>query len=432
MLSSKINYLDKIAMDAVVISKRKFVDLSNDSTDSDEESSVELNSPPAIIPVREFIFYTFGKSCRVYVFHLKADDDGLFRVPIPQLAQHFNVSDCALMWAGKTYSWEQDLIIDVEELFEIVWQALGSFTIGIYEQRFLDLASQDDATGIATYFEEIRFNRHFRYRSKKGNFNQYRGVSHLELAAFSTNAHVFKALLDYGGYPSVTEFETFYSDSIWFSSDHLRKAAYSAVCIGNVGVVDCLLNRGFNINTDFRGSNSSMFLLACRFHHKFLVEYLLHRDSSLIDKNPSSLHEVVNAYHPDLKIAQILIDFGADVNKKVDGIFVNGKYPIHAAVGGSDNSRNAVQFLVDRGALINACTDLGETPLHVLVRLPFVTAEDCKKSVCMLLYNGVDCRTSTNSGETAYDICMKNGDLDLANLLSDEMSLRESNFGFTK
>ena len=221
--------------------KRKIdVDLSND-TDSDDESSVELNPPPPEknLDPQEFllkavIFFTFGLSCRIFIFYANYDvDTGLLIIPMPKVAEGLNINtdDFCIMWLGKIYTWYQDIVIDMDEMFERCWQAIGAFTIGIYERRFYDLATQEDAAGIAEYFNEIKFKRHFRYRAKKVTFNQFRGVSHLELAAFSANAAVFNALLDYGGYPPVTDFERVYANSNWFYPDHLQKAAFQAIFI---------------------------------------------------------------------------------------------------------------------------------------------------------------------------------------------------------
>ena len=195
--------------------------------------------------------------------------------------------------------------------------------------------------------------------------------------------------------------------------------------------MDSLLNRGFSIDT-VDGSNHSMLMAAIVRNQNCIVEYLLHRDSTLLDRNPSCLHDTVRDVHPNLEIVKTLINAGAGVNDVIDE---NGHYPIHDAVYYTCNKRNrdVLEFLLNRGALVDARNDLGETALHLCIKSVASSKESREMQVRMLLNYGADCRLKTNAGETAYDLCKRFADMDsLANLLSEEMSLRESNFGFKK
>jgi ankyrin repeat protein len=337
-----------------------------------------------------------------------------------------NIDDYVFLSSSSSCLDQDFLIINVEETFKIAWNTLGKLTIGMYERNFVSLADADNDPGVQTYFRGINFKPHFRYRSKKANWFQRKGVSHLELAAFSGNFAVFKAILEYGGYPPVENFEQAYHNSSYFDSAHLMNAVYISVCVGNVCVIDFLRRKGLDINRALR--DISPVILACRYRHFHLVEYLL-RCGHRLDTAPNCLHEVLFP-HPNLEIAQLLIDAGADVNERGSTI-LRGSCPIHLSVGTSDESRNAMQFLLDRGASINAQNDVGETPLHLAISLDY-PVEAIEKTTLMLLSNGADCTLKTTSGKTAHTICQQRSMVALADILANEESLKENNYGFKR
>jgi ankyrin repeat protein len=64
----------------------------------------------------------------------------------------------------------------------------------------------------------------------------------------------------------------------------------------------------------------------------------------------------------NLKRVKELLDAGVDVNL-VD--FDNGSTPLHYAC--SNGGKQTIEFLVDRGATVNAQNERGITPLHMLI-----------------------------------------------------------------
>jgi hypothetical protein len=378
----------------------------------------------------QFVFYVLDQHCRISILNVKRQADDKIIIPKSKVAEMFtiNIDDYAVMWAGiDCFANDDNLVINVISNFDLVRDCLGGFTIGIYERRFVNFAMADDITGIILYLKEIKFYHHYRYRCKKAQWFTWKGVSHLELAAFSTNEAVFKALLDYGGYPS----------SI-FMSDDMDQAAYIAASMGSISILDLLFDGGYDIKKEFRRGTfldiayRGTFLdIACRHRRLSLVEFLLHHGLT-VESTQECLHCAFR--DPiDLSLAQKLIDAGADVNKQLPDRATSGNRPIHEAADAFDPTRNdAIQFLVDCGADIDARNYRGETAIHIAVK-SYVKPFEIKKTVEMLLDNGADCRIKDYDGETAYSICKSREDMEsITMLLYEEMSLRDNNFGFKR
>ena len=88
------------------------------------------------------------------------------------------------------------------------------------------------------------------------------------------------------------------------------------------------------------------------------------------------------------KRAQQLIDRGGDVNERDPA---RGWTPLHAAV--ANGHPKMTQFLLDKGANVNARANDGSTPLHIAM------AGNHVKVVSILLVHGADKTTRNNRGE---------------------------------
>jgi len=415
-------------MSQIAGAKRKAINLTQDTDSDGYHSDAEYYHPAASYPNElgiemQFVFYVLDQHCRISILNVKRQADDKIIIPKSKVAEMFtiNIDDYAVMWAGiDCFANDDNLVINVQSNFDLVWDCLGNFTIGIYERRFVNFAMADDFTGIRSYLMEIYFDPHYRYRSKKAEWFTWKGVSHLELAAFSTNEAVFKALLDFGGYQSSK-----------FLSDHLDQAAYIAASMGSISILDLLFDGGYDIKKEFR--RGTFLDIACRHRRLSLVEFLLHHGLT-VESTQECLHYAFR--DPiDLSLAQKLIDAVADLNKQLPDGATSGNRPIHEAADAVDPTRNdAIQFLVDCGADIDARNYRGETSIHIAVQsYAYVKPFEIKKTVEMLLDNGADCRIKDYDGETAYSICKSREDMEsITMLLYEEMSLRDNNFGFKR
>lgn len=129
-------------------------------------------------------------------------------------------------------------------------------------------------------------------------------------------------------------------------------------------------------------------------------EFFLAVRFAQVYERDTALHAAAFSY--DTKIAQDLIERGADVRAKNR----RGAEPLHAAVIGSpisptwDPSRQRVviDHLIEAGADPNARAAGGVTPLHRAVR------NRCSAAVEALLLAGADPHLTNDSGSTAADL----------------------------
>jgi ankyrin repeat protein len=98
--------------------------------------------------------------------------------------------------------------------------------------------------------------------------------------------------------------------------------------------------------------------------------------------------------HGKLDVAKLLIDFGADINKRNN----DGSTPLMMAGFLRGNPRQISEFLLNRGADIDAVNKDGCTALMIAIHnYHFPKAE-------LLVERGADIRIRNRLGKTAYDL----------------------------
>ena len=106
-----------------------------------------------------------------------------------------------------------------------------------------------------------------------------------------------------------------------------------------------------------------------------------------------------------MKLAQILVDKGADVNFKAR----DKATPLHCSV--RQKYEEFVRFLIANGADVNAGTKQGFTPFHVTCQQGNI------EMAKLLLANGAEVNLGTNRGISPLHIVAQMGDTDMARFL---------------
>jgi hypothetical protein len=159
--------------------------------------------------------------------------------------------------------------------------------------------------------------------------------------------------------------------------------------------VNDLLNRGFDPNTRNERGQPGL-TIAVQEHSLKAARVLLARPgvdvNALNQQGESAL--MMAALKGDLAGAQLLLEHGAKVN-------LTGWSPLHYAASGPEPE--LVQFLLDRGAEIDATSPNGSTPLMMAAQYG---AED---SVTLLLERGADPKRRNQLDLSAADFARKAG-----------------------
>jgi ankyrin repeat protein len=158
-----------------------------------------------------------------------------------------------------------------------------------------------------------------------------------------------------------------------------------AIKNGCTDVIKRFLNRGLNPNTLV--DDSPILMLAIRSHRYDIVRLLLEKGANPNIEYPFSDRTAIFASE-DPNIIDMLIRYGADVNKKID----NGDTPLSYFV--LRGNIPVIKLLVSRGADLNATDNEGKTPL---------TKASNVKVAELLLKLGADPNIKDNHGKKASD-----------------------------
>lgn len=175
-----------------------------------------------------------------------------------------------------------------------------------------------------------------------------------------------------------------------------------AVQEGNVEIVNLLLEKGADPNTEF--DNHSLLIFAINQEiktdktQKFeITRLLVEKGKADLDISSSEgdtpLH--IAAGYGNLKLVQSFVEHGADINAKDE----NDQTPLHKAAIGWN--LDVVKFLVHHGANLNSKDDNGQTPLHITTKWNEI------KTIQYLLKHGADINSKDNNGQTPLHLAMK-------------------------
>ena len=163
-----------------------------------------------------------------------------------------------------------------------------------------------------------------------------------------------------------------------------------------------LIKRGMDVNTVDRTGNT-LLIQAMRQEIPELIDFLMQRRARLNTRNRNGETALsIAAYIGSFEYVKRLVEAGAEIN------FYGWPPLSYAAFNGHTT---IVDYLLKRGAEIDATTENGSTALFFAARFGHIEA------VKVLLKNEADPTIANENGETAVDWAMKSKQTDIENLL---------------
>lgn len=223
------------------------------------------------------------------------------------------------------------------------------------------------------------------------------------------------------------------SDDVNFIVDYktiLRKECYSKNLIAILNNLTPLRMSSMNIISDIMhavldrsniGSDVSYALLQCILIHddSKSMKYFIQSGYNINSNNGTMTLLMSSVYAKNFKVANCLVELGADVNlcnpllwgimknridileffidhkANINQIDEDGYTPLMIAV--QSGSYDIVKYLTDRGANVNICNDEGKTSLiYAAVKKDFCNAVNC------LIINGAEPEILDNDGMSAF------------------------------
>jgi ankyrin repeat protein len=177
------------------------------------------------------------------------------------------------------------------------------------------------------------------------------GLSYLTLAAYYRNAEVLELI----------------------KKQKSSLDIYEACCLGDLEIAKMRLHANNALINSYSVDGFTPFGLACFFGHLKLAEYLIQAgaDVNKVSNNAFKVAPIHSACAiSNYEITELLIRNGANVNVKQ----ASEVTPLHSAAH-SGQTRLA-QLLLDNGADINTRTDAGQTPLKIAEEKSFTETVD--------------------------------------------------------
>ncbi|KFB69243.1 ankyrin repeat domain-containing protein [Candidatus Accumulibacter vicinus] len=163
-----------------------------------------------------------------------------------------------------------------------------------------------------------------------------------------------------------------------------------------------LINRGMDVNSVDVLGNTLLMQTVQRSNMDFF-DYLLKRRARINTRNRNGETALsLAAYKGKLPFVKRLVEAGADVNLYGWPPLIYASFNGHAAV---------VDYLLKKGAEVNATTDNGSTALLFAARFGHLEVVE------LLLQNNADPNLANERGATAIDWALKTENTDIADLL---------------
>lgn len=163
-----------------------------------------------------------------------------------------------------------------------------------------------------------------------------------------------------------------------------------------------LINRGMDVNSVDALGNTLLMQTVQRSNMDFF-DYLLKRRARINTRNRNGETALsLAAYKGKLPFVKRLVEAGADVNLYGWPPLIYASFNGHTAV---------VDYLLKKGAEVNATTDNGSTALLFAARFGHLEVVE------LLLQNNADPNLANERGATAIDWALKTENTDIADLL---------------
>uniref|UniRef100_A0A8D2Q0L5 NFKB inhibitor epsilon n=1 Tax=Zosterops lateralis melanops TaxID=1220523 RepID=A0A8D2Q0L5_ZOSLA len=207
-------------------------------------------------------------------------------------------------------------------------------------------------------------------------------------------------------------------------NDLFQTPLHLAVYLEQPSVIQALIHKGVNRGLQDRNGNTPLHL-ACEQQHLQCAQQLLegpatpdgttqpcghHQDLQLQNwQGLACLH--ISTLKGNIPMMSLLLESGANIDVR-EG--TSGKTPLHLAV--ECHNHRAVQFLLRKGAFVDAQMYNGCTPLHLAV------GRKDAAIAAILSHSGADTLLRNMENETAQDLADGNDDL-LALLPFDDLKI---------
>src|SRR6266404_762906 len=203
-------------------------------------------------------------------------------------------------------------------------------------------------------------------------------------------------------------------------------ALHSASYVGRSRIVRSLLRHGVDVDIRDYGNRTPLVYASIRGHCD-VVQCLLDHGADVHSRaiyGFTPLNRAASYGHVDL--IRILLEHNADVNVQDD----DGLTPLHMAIGFHHGSSRGgylqvVRLLLQHGANPNARDAKDQTPLHFVNWTRYSSKQDMTR---ILLEYGADIDVKDDEGRTPSEVALKNGEVELAQLISEFRSGRAQSF----
>jgi ankyrin repeat protein len=226
------------------------------------------------------------------------------------------------------------------------------------------------------------------------------GWTSIAYAALDQGQLVLKALIEHGADVNVV---------VKSARGYTVTPLLLAIDENGEDVVDALISSGADVNFETDDGSFTPLISAILKDRPGVVQSLLKKGANINAENSQyGITPLVAAVQVGNEgIMDLLIKNGADVNL-VSKKGKMGLTPLIGALNFSEQPEKAIQFLLKRGATINAQNVYGLTVLSEAAIYYKPEKNYSSEIIALLLKNGADAKVKSNDGKTAFDFATEN------------------------